>query len=400
MILTEKFDFLQAAYKELYMTYFWIYEEDWNLIYSNCPHENEFKNFFLLSIDKYNTSILSDESFDQFYYSDSLNLSWMIIPDRTSDKLLYRILGPVFPSAISDNVLRSTMNTNGMDISSQIKFRKILESIPTIPPNTFQNLSDVAYFSIYNHAPKYTGNVLSESNTNKDEEKTSIPNATAGQGSYLFEQKMLSAVRTGDLTFNLQDYDGFYFMGNLSLDNPLRQTKNMIIVLTTLVTRAAIEGGMLPHMAYSLSDHYIQKIESCNKQAEVLQITNEMYNDFINNVHSILHESAYSSVVREAISLLKNNALLEHPMESIAKNLGYSTYYLTSQIKKETGKTYKEIVKDEKIFRAKLLLKSTNKDISSISAELNYISPSYFTSVFKKETGITPMEWRKNFNKT
>ena len=45
----------------------------------------------------------------------------------------------------------------------------------------------------------------------------------------------------------------------------LRQSKTSIIVFTSLVCRAAIEGGLSPEEAYSLGDSYIQTAEAANR---------------------------------------------------------------------------------------------------------------------------------------
>lgn len=48
--------------------------------------------------------------------------------------------------------------------------------------------------------------------------------------------------------------------GVLSKDE-LRNTKNLGIVVMTLASRAAIRGGLMPEISYSMSDVFIQKIE-------------------------------------------------------------------------------------------------------------------------------------------
>lgn len=59
------------------------------------------------------------------------------------------------------------------------------------------------------------------------------------------------------------------------------------IVATTLVTRAAIRGGMIPEAAYSLSDYYIQAVENGTDIHEVQDIHQNMFRDFIARVHKI-----------------------------------------------------------------------------------------------------------------
>ncbi|HLT73147.1 MAG TPA: helix-turn-helix transcriptional regulator, partial [Cyclobacteriaceae bacterium] len=58
-----------------------------------------------------------------------------------------------------------------------------------------------------------------------------------------------------------------------------------------------------------------------------------------------------------------------------------------------------EIIETRKLIEAKNLLSSTQKNISEIGFELGYNDKAYFTNVFKKRTGQTPSEFRKEVKK-
>ena len=65
-------------------------------------------------------------------------------------------------------------------------------------------------------------------------------------------------------------------------------------------------------------------------------------------------------------------------------------------IKKETGKTALEHIHIFLIKEAKNLLIGTENNVSEIAYELGFDSPSYFTRLFKKQTGMRPLEFRTN----
>ncbi|MCX7658474.1 MAG: AraC family transcriptional regulator, partial [Oscillospiraceae bacterium] len=79
---------------------------------------------------------------------------------------------------------------------------------------------------------------------------------------WMAEQGLLQMVRTGDLNYR----QAFSISRGLSAgvpvysDDALRQSKISIIVFTSIVCRAAIEGGLSPEEAYALGDSYIQKV--------------------------------------------------------------------------------------------------------------------------------------------
>jgi YesN/AraC family two-component response regulator len=53
-------------------------------------------------------------------------------------------------------------------------------------------------------------------------------------------------------------------------------------------------------------------------------------------------------------------------------------------------------VQEVRIDKAKKLLLSTDKTVNEISINVGYENSSFFTRLFKKNTGLTPAKWRKN----
>jgi AraC family transcriptional regulator, transcriptional activator of pobA len=62
-------------------------------------------------------------------------------------------------------------------------------------------------------------------------------------------------------------------------------------------------------------------------------------------------------------------------------------------------KSVSEIIETRKLIEAKNLLISTGKTISEIGYELGYNEKAYFTTVFKKKSGLTPSEFREEMGK-
>jgi AraC family transcriptional regulator, transcriptional activator of pobA len=60
------------------------------------------------------------------------------------------------------------------------------------------------------------------------------------------------------------------------------------------------------------------------------------------------------------------------------------------------GKSAGDIIRDRVILEAKRLLTSADLRISQISDQLNFKDNSYFNRFFKKYTGLTPDDFRKN----
>lgn len=72
--------------------------------------------------------------------------------------------------------------------------------------------------------------------------------------------------------------------------------------------------------------------------------------------------------------------------------------YFGDLVKKETGKTAQEIISLHLIDHAKRRLSTTNDDISVIAYDFGFQHPQHFSRMFKRQTGVSPKEWRMRNN--
>jgi len=82
----------------------------------------------------------------------------------------------------------------------------------------------------------------------------------------------------------------------------------------------------------------------------------------------------------------------------LAEQLCISPRYLSDLLKQETGKTASELIHMFLISEAKNLLRLGEKGVTEIAYHLGFENASYFTQLFKKQTGMKPLEFRKSQN--
>lgn len=87
----------------------------------------------------------------------------------------------------------------------------------------------------------------------------------------------------------------------------LRQSKTSVIVFTSLVCRAAIEGGLSPEEAYSLGDSYIQTAEAAKSLDELHPLAMMMYDDFIRRVHKHRTNPNLSMQIQKCVDYIEMN---------------------------------------------------------------------------------------------
>ena len=86
----------------------------------------------------------------------------------------------------------------------------------------------------------------------------------------------------------------------------------------------------------------------------------------------------------------KNGSLSE-----LEEMLGYDVYWLSREIKKRTGKTYKELLQAKRMNQALYLLNSSTLPILDIIESVGYDNTSYFYRKFKEKYGMSPKEYRE-----
>jgi AraC family transcriptional regulator, transcriptional activator of pobA len=82
----------------------------------------------------------------------------------------------------------------------------------------------------------------------------------------------------------------------------------------------------------------------------------------------------------------------------LADGLNVSARYLTDLLKVETGKTAIELIHIALINEAKNRLRKKDKTVSQIAYDLGFENMSYFSRLFKKETGMLPTSYKNQFS--
>lgn len=213
---------------------------------------------------------------------------------------------------------------------------------------------------------------------------------------YHYEQLYLDYIRNGNVD-GLKKFfsNAFPLQVGQTADNSLRQAKNILIVVVTLATRYAIEGGLDIESAYQLSDIYIQECEKLQNAEALYQMQYNMILDFARRVAQAQIPYDTTSDVYKSIQYIKQHTNQAISTSDVAAYVGKSRSYLSRCFKKELGFDMNSFIMRCKLEEAKSLLTHTDKSISEISSYLCFSSQAYFQNVFKKKYGITPNAYRK-----
>jgi|GEM_PF-490704 len=186
-------------------------------------------------------------------------------------------------------------------------------------------------------------------------------------------------------------------LGTTAAD-PVRNGKNLAIVNVTLMTRAAIRGGLPAEEAYTLADAYIRQIEDLQNMLALQPLIEDMQVSLAQMVHEHSGETSgrseenrLAAQCREYISGHLHERLT---VQDIAAAIGAHPNYLSSLFRKTEGVSLYQYILQQKICLTKNLLKYSNYSFPEIAAYLGFSSQSHLGQLFRKATGQTLKQYR------
>ena len=99
-------------------------------------------------------------------------------------------------------------------------------------------------------------------------------------------------------------------------------------------------------------------------------------------------------IVKRFYQLVEENYQLNLSVAEYADKLAITPNHLTQTITQLTGKTSSQIIKSKQVLEIKRLLVHSNLSVTEIALRFNFPDQSYFAKFFKRETGISPLQYR------
>lgn len=362
---------------------------------SNCPNEVFWHDVFMLSFSEAVLKACEDSELSTLL-GDEIGVLWIATPQRQEGVLKnVWLLGPVFTSHVREFGVNELMERKQISIAYKRELIRQLKQLPAIAHIVFCVLGAMQHFCVTNtriHVEDIrmqgSNAVPSKAEAGEGEER---PRSGAEQ-----EALLLKAIREGNLHYGSEVREGYYVVpGTLAPGNALRQFQDEIITEITLCSRAAIEGGLSREMALSMSDKFIQAVEAAGTLPEVGEVHFRMRAEYIRRVHDLKQKEGLSQVVQTCTDYIDLNITSRLSVADVAASTGYAGYYVSRLFQKEMNQSLSDYIQKKKIEHAAFLLKNTRQSVMDIADSLHYSSPSHFCTMFRREKGVTPTQYRQ-----
>lgn len=144
-------------------------------------------------------------------------------------------------------------------------------------------------------------------------------------------------------------------------------------------------------------ESYDETVAAIRKSQTIDQIQ-ALLVEVLANVRHSDHPAVYSEAVSQVIALVEEDYREELNLKTIAEQLHLNVVYLGQLFKKETKKSFSQYLNQIRIKKAQQLLLYSPLPISEIAEKIGYNNTNYFSKMFKKLNGITPKEFRDQYD--
>ncbi len=356
------------------------------------------------NIPQYNDLYVPDElPCPCFSHYDS-TLEYGVV--RINDTSKHVVLGPVFETEITPEILNKFLRENKIPIAQKEKIQDFLCSIPRM------SQLQLAKHMIFVHQALNNENIelnhfFPNYTPDADAMATQVKPSVGEENKEYFntygnELRLYEIIKMG----NEDELEDFLNQIPLNLlakplaTSPLRQAKNMFIsTITNIVMIGAIPGGVPTEVAFELMGQYVQECEKLQSINEIETLRYNMLIKFCQLSGKSHIPLGVSSDVFHCMNFIRSHTNEPITVCDVADSIERSASYVTNCFRKELGISPGAYISRCKLEEAKSLLMYTSMSLTEISTYLCYSSQSYFQNAFKKKFQMTPMQYRKKMQR-
>ena len=184
------------------------------------------------------------------------------------------------------------------------------------------------------------------------------------------------------------------FPSPVDIDIMTSALRNPVLHIGEASARHLLEYYTFIEKRYSeTSSAYREEISKTLLYALMLEICNILRN--ISDEDTDVAKPKQEKLTDDFFKLMARHYRTEHNVGFYAGMLNRTPKYLSNAIRKLSGRSVPDWIDSMLVRDIKQMLKFSDKTILEISEELNFSSPSVFIQFFRRKTGVTPLQYRK-----
>ena len=157
--------------------------------------------------------------------------------------------------------------------------------------------------------------------------------------------------------------------------------------------QSILEELAIPFSSVGLGEVKVTAVITANQKKELANQLKRVGFELLESEKSILIAQIKSSIIQQIH--FSSNELKVNFSDFLVEKTKHNYNYLSRLFSEVEGITIERFITRQKVERIKELLFNNEKTLSEIAFEMDYSSSAYLSTQFKKETGMTPSEFKK-----
>lgn len=204
-------------------------------------------------------------------------------------------------------------------------------------------------------------------------------------------------IRNGDTAALLDAMDsisaGDIPMDQLNRLDFVRSVKDSLIKACAMGCYAAVDGGASYEHAMDLLDDFVRRAEMLSNIYDIYELMKNAMLSFSRAV--TMGGPVYTKPVSRAMEYIEKHYAEKITLGRLGEYTGLSTFYLSSLIGKETGRTLADNVNKVRVEKSMRLLRDKNRTALEVAREVGFSHENQYSAAFKKFVGTTPGRFRR-----
>ncbi len=216
---------------------------------------------------------------------------------------------------------------------------------------------------------------------------------------YCMEDRLINCIKSGNIKSWGKIAKNIITVTLIEEGNRIESIKKKLIQTYYLISRSILDEVLNLKNIKELNENNINKTKHIFDIDEISQwfmdsilcVYNKLHSSKtrFNNITAYKIENYVSSHYKEDISL-----------KFLSEKFDKSYNYLSSVFNKEMKMSFREYLNNYRIKKAEKILIESELTLAEISMEVGFSSQSYFSKVFKNNTGVSPLKYRNIMKKT
>jgi two-component system response regulator YesN len=340
----------------------------------------------------------------KYIYLCPLNLMHWVSP--VSDQGMMKgalVCGPTLVFDPEDFIERELIANHHLDKAAVDRYRQALGAVPRLAPDRANSLAELllvvaAFLSNKTSSETREDQAFVAQQSRVSEYIHSIKTMEGDERpgtEYPFEKerKLIDQISSSDTEGAQETLNEIMGTVFFSSGRNFDVVKSRVLELVVLLSRAAMAGGADAEQVFGLNYQYLNQIHHFRSVDELAFWLSKIIRRFTDLVFK-LRNAKHADVILKIYRLVDRRYSEKLSLDEAAAEVYLSPAYFSKVFKEETGLSFTQYVNKVRVDKSKEFLADGSLSLVEVAGLVGFEDQSYFTKVFKRVTGLSPGRYR------